>query len=60
MISKAKKYFSFFGMLSMSVDMQTRAFYAAIHALNEHTIKVTLTLQQQLLQPTYTSSTNTL
>ena len=58
MISKAQKYFSFFGMLSMSVDMKTRAFYALINALNKHAINIVLTLQRQLLQPTYTQSTN--
>jgi hypothetical protein len=58
MISRAKQYFSFFGMLSMSVDIKTNALYSAISELAKHTTQIVLKLQKELLQPTYTQSTN--
>jgi hypothetical protein len=60
MISRVKQYFSFFGMLGMTVDAKTNAIYSAIDALKNHNTKIVLKLHRELLQPTYTQSTNTI
>ncbi len=58
MINRTKQYFSFFGMLGMTVDAKTNALNSAIDALKDHNIQVVLKLHRELLQPIQIQSTN--
>ncbi|MEA1913728.1 MAG: hypothetical protein U9N30_00290 [Campylobacterota bacterium] len=51
MISKAKKYFSFFGMMANAVDMQINALYSLMHQLKISTPRIEKLTQTVVLRP---------
>ena len=59
MISKTKKYFTFFGILAATVDKQILTTYSSINAFIEKNIpKITKSLVQIILVPVNQYSTN--
>ena len=59
MISKTRKYFSFFGVLCATVDRQISSFYSLISNLLTFNIpKITAILMSSQLKPVQLYSTN--
>lgn len=58
MISKAKKYFSFFGMMATTVDMQMHALYSMIHQLAQIIPNIEKLTQLVVLQPVQIKNKN--
>ena len=61
MLSKSRKYFTFFGILAATVDRQIHSFYSSIDALMTKDIpKITKLLLSKQLKPIKTYTTNNL
>ena len=59
MISKTRKYFTFFGILAATVDRQISSFYSLISNLLTFNIpKITAILMSSQLEPVQLHSTN--
>jgi hypothetical protein len=59
MISKHKKYFSFFGILAATVDRKMQSFYCSIDSIISNNLpKITKLLLSKVLKPIKLYSTN--
>ena len=59
MISKTKKYFSFFGILAATVNRKLQSFSCMIHAILSNTMpKITKLMLLKQLKPSKLYSTN--
>lgn len=59
MISKHKKYFSFFGILAATVDGKMQSFYCSIDSIISNNLpKITKLLLSKVLKPIKLYSTN--
>ena len=59
MISKSKKYFTFFGILAATVDRKIHSFYCTVHSIMSQDLpKITRLLLSKQLKPIKINLTN--